>query len=238
MEAVQVNRKTLSQAIKEKAGSLGASLVGIAGCRCVLKTPSHQDNGGIQRRFKSGAFIVLALEHPASTPLLDWWSGRGGTPGNRELHRISRSLQNWLKNDFEIASRILPYHVEKGGIFLKEAAVMAGLGVIGQNNLLITPQYGASVRLRALFLGQDILSDKPLRFAPCDDCPAPCRRACPQNAFKSGTFQRSLCSNQMLKDEADQKMIPMGGKVIAAVPYCRACEWACPLSRGGFKPET
>jgi epoxyqueuosine reductase len=125
-----------------------------------------------------------------------------------------------------------------GLIFLKEAAVMAGLGVIGRNNLLITPQYGANVRLRALFLDKEILDDKPLRFAPCDDCPAPCRRACPQNAFKSGTFQRSLCSIQMLKDEADQKMITMEGKAIAVVSYCRACEWACPVSRGGVKSET
>jgi len=234
MEAVQVNRKTLSQAIKEKAGSLGASLVGIAGCRCVLKTPSHQDNGGIQRRFKSGAFIVLALEHPASTPLLDWWTGRGGTSGNRELHRISRSLQNWLKNDFEIASRILSYHVGKGGIFLKEAAVMAGLGVIGQNNLLITPQYGAGVRLRALFLErEDVRPDKPLGFAPCHGCLAPCRRACPQNALTGGRFQRSRCSLQMLRDEADQIATGMAG-----IRYCRACEWACPVSQGVFKSGT
>lgn len=233
-----MNRKTLLKTIKEKAGFLGASLVGIADCRSVLKTPSHQANARVQRRFKSGSFVVLALEHPASTPLLDWWTGRGGTPGNRELHRISNSLQHWLKNDFEIASRILPYYVEEGGIFLKEAAVVAGLGVIGRNNLLITPQYGASVRLRALFLDKEILDDKPLRFAPCDDCPAPCRRACPQNAFKSGTFQRSRCNIQMLKDEAAQKTITMEGKAIAVIPYCRACEWACPVSRGGVKSET
>jgi len=34
----------------------------------------------------------------------------------------------------------LPYRVEQGGILLKDAAVLAGLGVTGKNNLVITPQ--------------------------------------------------------------------------------------------------
>ena len=149
---VQMNTKVLSKKIEEKARSLGASLVGIASVRSVLKTPSHQDLSDAHRRFKNGSFIVMALKHPASNPSLDWWNGKGGTPGNSELQRISILLGNWLKDKLKIASQDLPYHVKKGGIFLKEAAVVAGLGVIGQNNLLITPQYGSSVRLRAMFL--------------------------------------------------------------------------------------
>ncbi|MBC8492582.1 MAG: hypothetical protein H8D43_02260 [Chloroflexi bacterium] len=33
-----------------------------------------------------------------------------------------------------------PYRVEQGRILLKDAAVLAGLGVMGKNNLVITPQ--------------------------------------------------------------------------------------------------
>lgn len=228
--------RALSKTIIGKARSLGASLAGIAAGRFVLKTPSHRNDASAQQRFQSGSFLVLALEHPASNPLLDGWSGRGGTPGNRELQRIGKAMQNWLKSDYEIASRILPYHVKKGGIFLKEAAVMAGLGVIGRNNLLITPQFGANVRLRALFLDKDIPPNKAIPFAPCDDCSMPCRKACPQNAFKSGTYQRSLCNIRMLQDEANQKNVSSGEKVISVIAYCRACEWACPVSRGILSP--
>jgi len=40
--------------------------------------------------------------------------------------------------------------VEKGGLFLKDAAVMAGLGIIGQNNLFDNnpPLYSNIARLR------------------------------------------------------------------------------------------
>jgi epoxyqueuosine reductase len=37
--------------------------------------------------------------------------------------------------------RPLPYKVEEGGMFLKDAATLAGLGIIGKNNLLITPEF-------------------------------------------------------------------------------------------------
>jgi epoxyqueuosine reductase len=109
---------------------------------------------------------------------------------------------------------------------------MAGLGVIGQNNLLITPQYGASVRLRAMFVDGDCLPDQPVRFTPCEACSAPCRTACPQNTFKKGKYLRSLCNIQMKKNEANQKKLDTDDGVRSVIQYCRACEWACPVSRG------
>jgi epoxyqueuosine reductase len=233
--AVQMNTSVLSKTIKEKARSLGASLVGVTSVSSVLKTPSHQEVSDAHRRFKGGSFIVMALEHPASNPSLDWWDGEGGTPGNSELRRISTLLRNWLKETLNITSQNLPYHVENGGIFLKEAAVVAGLGVIGRNNLLITPQYGSSVRLRAMFLDRDVPSDIPARFAPCDTCSAPCRAACPQNAFENGKYQQMLCNIQMKKDDANQQSITMGNCAKSVIQYCRACEWACPVSQGVFK---
>jgi epoxyqueuosine reductase len=37
--------------------------------------------------------------------------------------------------------RPLQYKVEEAGMFLKDAATLAGLGIIGKNNLLITPEF-------------------------------------------------------------------------------------------------
>ena len=225
-----MNGNTLSEAIKEKALFLGASLAGIASLDAVLQSPSHGDGSKFHRRFQHGSFIVMALAHPENSPSLDWWDGRGGTPGNRELRGTSKRLQHWLKVDCGIASRIIPYQVERGGIFLKEAAVMAGMGIIGKNNLLITPRYGAGVRLRALFLEKRLPSDKPSEFTPCDACPAPCQEACPQHAFQGGTYDRNMCIRQMLQDETNRKRLDLGRGVRSVTAYCRACEWACPVS--------
>jgi len=72
----------------------------------------------------------------------------------------------------------LPYHIENGGIYLKDAAVLAGLGTIGRNNLLITPEFGPRVRLRALLAGVDLPPTGPAGFDPCEGCPAPCLTDC------------------------------------------------------------
>jgi len=143
----------------------------------------------------ANSLLVIAVDHPADRPEMDWWFGRSDPPGNRILADIVQRLCDWIPEAFGVQTFHLPYHVERGGTYLKDAAVVAGLGCIGRNNLLITREYGPRVRLRALTLdaalpssgastdvGTEALVD-PVRFDPCAGCDAPCLRACPQGAF-------------------------------------------------------
>lgn len=178
--------------------------------------------------------LVLALVHDEAEPELDWWDGKRGTPGNRRLESIANNLRQWLKEDLSSDAHLLPYHVEKGGIFLKDAAVLAGLGTIGMNNLLITPEFGPRVRLRALLLDAELAPAGRLDFAPCAGCHMPCRSACPQEAFKDGTYSRALCNEQMKRDEANAVVVGEGQKKDLPskyIKYCRACELACPVGK-------
>jgi epoxyqueuosine reductase len=141
------------------------------------------------------SLLVIALEHPADQPEMDWWFGHSDPPGNRMLADIVQRLCDWIPESFGIQTSHLPYHVERGGTYLKDAAAAAGLGCIGRNNLLITREYGPRVRLRALTLDADLPSSgavdqagvgapgDPVRFDPCAGCDAPCLRVCPQGAF-------------------------------------------------------
>ena len=221
--------------IIENAKAFGASLAGIAGVASIKKSPSNRV--GRKPRLPVGAksAIVLALVHETSEPELDWWDNReGGTPGNRHLIKTANSLSQWLKEGFNIHCQPLPYHVEKGGIFLKDAAALAGLGTIGKNNLLITPQFGPRVRLRALLVDVELEPTGPIDFAPCVGCDMPCRSTCPQHAFASGSYARALCSEQMKKDEAGNIIFEKsanGHTPSVRVRYCRACELLCPLGR-------
>jgi epoxyqueuosine reductase len=178
-----------------------------------------------------GSVILLALEHPVERPELDWWDGRGGTAGNRRLIKISKGLVGWLKDEHGVDAVDLPYHVERGGVLLKDAAVLAGLGRIGRNNLLLTPELGPRVRLRGLRLALDLEPSSPVGSDadPCADCDMPCVSACPQQALDDG-YSRARCDLQMKADEADATTIrsPDGPPV---VKYCRACELSCPLGR-------
>jgi epoxyqueuosine reductase len=229
----------------DKARALGASLAGIAPLdetvRARIELPDEVD--------PSHTFnwvLVLALAHGEDRPELDWWGGPGGTEGNRRLQEMSAELQRALAEEQGIRSHVLPYHPWRGGILLKNAAALAGLGVIGANNLLITPEYGPRVRLKAMLLADLGTSARETGFRqpsvgsknpvsnPCDGCPRPCWQACPQDAFASGAYDRSRCAVQMEQDEARAPVHhdnQPGVSARARIAYCRACELACPAGR-------
>ena len=216
--------------IIEQAKALGASLAGIASVASLKSSPSSQTTGLGVWPPEAKSTLVLALAHQESEPELDGWGVQGGTAGNRQLQLMSDQLKGSLAEIFEIAAQPLPYHVEKGGIFLKDAAMLAGLGIIGANNLLITPQFGPRVRLRALFLDCELAPTGPLNFSPCDDCNQPCWEACPQQAFVSGTYHRSSCNKQVQADRANRVSLENEQRAgLPLIKYCRACELTCPV---------
>lgn len=227
-----------AQTIAGRAARLGASRLGIVPLAALREAPSHRvhpltlpDGGG-------STLVVLALEHPPERPEMDWWDNwQGGTLGNRRLINIGRRIAKWVRRKYAAGVFELPYQVERNGVFLKDAAILAGLGVMGRNNLLITPDFGPRVRLRALLLDADLPPTGPLvGFDPCTGCEAPCLVACPQEAFGGGSYQHERCRRQMQTDEAHPIALRspvMGMATKFKVAYCRLCELACPVGGGG-----
>lgn len=71
----------------------------------------------------------------------------------------------------------------------KAAAVRAGLGWIGRNDLLVTPEYGPRVRLSAVLVDGDLPVAQPVTESRC---PARCRLcvdACPHRVLRGGTWE-------------------------------------------------
>jgi epoxyqueuosine reductase len=234
----------LTDRIVEQATSLGASVAGVADVGPLKESPSHriypkigmdpavrwQDapEEALHREVawpaEAASAVVIGVEHPVDRPELDWYDGKG-TPGNRVLIRIVKDLSRWLEETYSVKSYRPPYFIESTGIFLKDSAVMAGLGRIGRNNLVITPRYGPRIRWRALLLDRAAKATGPVDYDPCVGCPQPCRDACPVGAFShaayssfelgqsllpgiDGTYDRVACNTKMSRDveEAAQAM--------------------------------
>ncbi len=267
-----INReKNISEQIIEKAKAFGACLAGIADVEALKESPSHIIFGKLEEykgvgtkkndKTRTGKIawpenaksaIIVAVEHPEEKPELDWWKEgyTGGTAGNRVLMDINNRLAEWLKEEKGIQTKKLTYHIETGGIFLKDAAVMAGLGCIGENNMLVTPEFGPRVRLRAMLTDETLLSTGPVDFDPCEECHMLCRKDCPQEAFqkkmysmkefgleklpaKTGLYNRHLCNVQMESDVNNGEKIKAEGQSgsIKRVRFCRICEWSCPVGK-------
>lgn len=245
----------------------GATLAGIASMEAIKRSASHtiyhnmgdykgvgtvKDDAALSgdQLFKwpdsVRSVLVIGFSHPADKPELDWWDG-SGTPGNRILIDIIQRTSQQIEMKLKIKTHKLQYYVEKGGIFLKDAAVLAGFGCIGKNNMLITPSYGPRIRLRALFMDARITPTGPTDFDPCTECSVLCRSVCPENAmnekapiFKStqfseklpgrdGFYNRALCNVRMEMDVSQGAENSFGKEPI--IRYCRRCEMICPVGR-------
>ena len=236
---------TIERAIVEKAIELGASAAGIArvddlkasrSFEIYDRRPYYDEYEGVKWKKEHRSVLVWALAHPPSEPVLDWWSLKvpGFTPGNRVLRKQSRRLRIWLGEELGIIALSLPYQIEYGGTFLKDSAVLAGLGVIGKNNLLVTPELGSNLRLRGIFMEAELEATGPMEgFDPCNGCDRPCHAACPRGAFRSGSYERSICKQEMNQNDADVEVRdgPIMGieEACEVIVYCRGCEVACPV---------
>jgi len=241
---------TIEEKILAKAKELGFSLAGFARVEDLKASKSFQiydekpyypEYKGVEWNPEHKSILVWALAHPPSEPILDWWSLKvpGFTPGNRVLRKQSRRMRTWLGEELAINALSLPYQIEYGGTFLKDSAVLAGLGVIGKNNLLVTPELGSDLRLRGIFIEADLEPTGPIEgFDPCNGCDMPCHRACPRGAFRSGSYQQSFCKVEMDQNDADFEL--MDGTVMGieeaseVIVYCRGCENACPVGGTEF----
>lgn len=105
---------------------------------------------------------------------------------------------------------------------LRHAGHLAGLGIIGRNNLLVNNQYGNMIQLGAILLDREMEGD-PL--AEYQGCPPGCRlciQRCPQKALDGSTVDQSLC--RPVSNFRNEK-----GYVLKK---CFLCRQVCPISKG------
>lgn len=75
-----------------------------------------------------------------------------------------------------------------GLISLKYSAVQAGLGVIGKNTLLLTPEYGNMVWLGGILTNAVIDADQVKSYNPCNESCRLCIDKCPVRALDGSVF--------------------------------------------------
>ena len=84
-----------------------------------------------------------------------------------------------------------------GAVSHPRLAQLAGLGFVGRHNMLVTPQFGAAVRLVSVFTDAPLEADAPAA-GDCGDCYA-CRSACPAGAIGESPedWDRAGCLEQL-----------------------------------------
>ncbi len=188
-----------ADAVKEKARQLGADLVGIADGKVMDENPPDPDN---PRRpsditdYDADRVIVLAKRYSAGTSRIMAWNDRHKYYNDElaltRLEEASLELVYWLEDHGYPAIIVPPTHVDPWRyrndpdehmstlISLNHAAVEAGLGTLGLNLQLLTPEFGPRVIIGAVLSSVPIEPDRRMETSLClgPEC-GRCLKTCP-----------------------------------------------------------
>ena len=206
-----VDRRELAGALRERARSLGFSLVGITPARPSGHMRFYRDwlaerrhgemaylarEDAVARRADlsltmrgAASCVVVAHEYAQADP-----TGVPDDPSQAVIARYARgddyhrvvkakleALLAWLDARVEGGARGRPY-VDTGPILERELARRAGLGWFGKNTMLIHPRRGSYFFVGVLLVDVDLPADEPFEGDRCGTCRA-CLDACPTGAL-------------------------------------------------------
>jgi epoxyqueuosine reductase len=218
----------------------GASLVGFADLDGVVSAPPFE--------WPRAVSIAVALDPAALAGVR-----QGPTPEYyREYTRVNRALNEIAGRAAEVIYSLgyraepFPATVPEGprssewvktlsvAFQHKTAATRAGLGWVGKNALLITPQFGPRVRLATVLTDMPLPAGEPLAAGECGECRA-CESACPAGGIKGREWQAGLEREALVDARACWKTARslLRQRVGADNAVCGVCVAVCPVGRQG-----
>jgi epoxyqueuosine reductase len=119
--------------------------------------------------------------------------------------------------------------VDSAPIFEKRYAVEAGLGWIGRQSLLITPEYGSFVLLGEIVMTAECDGyDSPLETVGCGECHR-CVEACPNGAIGENRVvdTRRCIACRTIEPMASGERVELDGWIFG----CDRCQSVCPYNQ-------
>jgi epoxyqueuosine reductase len=198
--------------VKAKARELGADLVGIAPGAVLDAHPPDPARPATPSRITPAdgrSVIVLARRLLAGLGRLRGHDDRHKQYSTElvlsDLEEIELKLVYFLEDHRFPAITVPPVHFDprhydrdgdtRGPLSLPHAAVEAGLGTLGLNLMLLTPEFGPRVVLGAVLTSAPLEPDRPLDRPLClGEACGRCLLACPGDAILQWKLDKGRCA--------------------------------------------
>ncbi len=124
--------------------------------------------------------------HPPSSPASTWFLHDEKNLIYGELYSIAYRLTKWLRKSGYTAFYFQPSKKDTESLtsafYHMPAMYLAGLGTLGLNCCILTPDFGPRVAVTTIITNYDLPHDEPLDYELCDKCLL-CVEACPVGAI-------------------------------------------------------
>lgn len=220
--------------VKKHALSVGGDMVGIATADSLSKAPGYKPTDLLPT-----AKSVIMIGKRALKGFIEPGKGRSVSWGmihlNHKLNEICYEVSKFIEDRghkalpvfFIYETFLKPDTPNFNAVITTKwlayvpAAVQAGLGEVGFNHLLLTPEYGPLVRLTAVLTDAQFTPDPKTKgdLCPGISCNL-CAEACPVGAISADGVDRTKCHNY---NDAYQEVL--------GYSYCAMCIKACPVGR-------
>jgi ferredoxin len=163
----------MTQKVKKAAKLYGASLIGVAAYNPLwMQMNKRYDLAPLEMPEEVKYVVVGAIEMDelaiATSPEAP--AGAATGTGYSRMAFVSATLAEFIRN---LGYTAIPAGNNVG--LSVPIAIDAGLGQLGRNGLLITPEFGPRVRLFKVFTDLPLVPDKPIDFGVAQFCRG-CRR--------------------------------------------------------------
>ncbi len=235
-----------SDALAALARAAGFDLVGFARAEPIpravlvdwLTAGYHADLDWMGARLEERLDVSRLLPNARTVIALacNYWHGDTPSPvaryaRGRDYHATLRDRLRALRRALrDRHPEVRDYaEVDAGAVMEKVWAVRAGLGTVGKNACLITPEYGSWVVLAVMVLDAEV--DAYSAGAPDDVCGSCrlCLDACPTDAFRGERVvdARACLSYQTIEHEGAMPL-PLREAMGHLVFGCDLCQDVCP----------
>jgi len=151
-----------------------------------------------------------------------------------------RELAAWLEAELGCSVAHKAY-TDTGPILERDLAQQAGLGWIGKNTLLISPDQGSCFLLGELFLDVDLPANTPFEADRCGTCTR-CLDACPTGCIlPDRTLDARRCISYLTienRGDIPLELRPLVGNWVFGCDVCQqVCPWNKRFAGGPVDPE-
>ncbi len=221
----------------ELSRTLGKTLLNHGACLV-----GYADLSALPPKSRKGLPVGVSIAVPIKAGIVTQMHRGPDAKYRREYDRLNRLLDRLVKKAASILKKAGWKAVPKAATHSeidwktlttplphKTVATLSGLGWVGKCALLVTREFGTSIRLASVLTDAPLVTGKPVRKSLCGTC-RECGKACPGGAVSGALWEQGRARSKFFNVHACHEITKANEKSLGDL-ICGICIAVCPWTK-------